>query len=105
MPAPNEADMRMADIQVAYDVCTETQSCCRGARRRVAKKHGICPSTVTECIKRVDRALGTRLFDAVDEGRLRDLTPAGEAYVEAAAMFLRSYQVLRRQVQRAMDGV
>ena len=93
----------MVDVQVAYDVCVEAEKAPRGARRRVAHRHGICSSTITECVKRVDRAMGAALFEAGTGGYGSSLSAAGVEFIQSGGIFLKSYQILRKQIQRAAD--
>ena len=94
----------MIDIQIAWDVVIATRERGCGARRRVAKKHGVVPSTITEALARFEEAMGVPFFTA-DSGSEQAgseqvaLTAHGEAFAQHDSKFLNAYQSLRKLVQ------
>lgn len=104
-PAANEAAVRIFDVQLVLDTCIATQEKRRGARRRVARKHRISPSTVTEAVKRFERAMGVTLFGPCRGDGEDSLTNAGSAFTGYGRKFLESYHLLRKFLQETNQDV
>lgn len=103
-PSSNEASVRMLDIQMVWDVAVAVDSQSRGAQRRVAQKHGVAPATITEAMKRVENAFGVQLFNRGAGPDKEPLTAPGRAFVESGAIFLQTFQILRKMLQQAEDA-
>ena len=104
-PAANEGAVRIFDVQVVLDTCIATRENRRGARRRVARKHRISPSTVTEAVKRFERAMGVPLFGPCRGDDEASLTNAGTAFTDYGRKFLESYHLLRKFLQETDQDV
>lgn len=102
-PSPNEAAVRMLDIQMVWDVVAAANEQARGARRRVAEKHGVAPATITEAIKRVEAAFAVRLFSSEPAVDADALSVHGRAFLEYGLTFLKAFQLMRKFVQEAAE--
>lgn len=55
-------DMRLKDLQLAAELLAEAVKLEDGARERVATRHGIQKSVITDRVGRIERLFGVTLF-------------------------------------------
>lgn len=58
-----KADMRLKDLQLTSELLAEAVAQENGARERIAEKHGIQKSVITDRVRRIEQFFGVNLFE------------------------------------------
>lgn len=59
----NKADMRLKDLQLTSELLAEAVAQENGARERIAEKHRIQKSVITDRVRRIEQFFGVNLFE------------------------------------------
>jgi hypothetical protein len=58
----DKSSMRLKDLQLAAELLSEAVAQENGARERLAERHGIQKSVITDRVRRIERFFGVELF-------------------------------------------